>query len=68
MVHAGSPRGFGDVAGLFLLLLAGEVLPEIRHRVDAVRALECLLEALDIVDVGLDDFRALAPEFLCLVL
>ena len=68
MLEPGRLRRFGDVLGLSLLLLAREVLPEVRDAVDAVRARERLLEALDVVEIGLDDFGALRGEGLGLVL
>ena len=61
-------RGVGDVLRLLLLLLGGEVLPEVRHAVHAVGAGERLLQALDVVDVGLDHLGARGLERLRLVL
>src|SRR5262249_19660132 len=61
-LHAGRLRGVGDVLRLLLLLLRGEVFPEIRHRVDAVRAGERFLQALDVVEIRLDDFGALGGK------
>ena len=61
-------RRVGDVLRLSLLLLAGEVLPEIRHGVDAVRAGERLLQALDVVEVALTTSRAGGSERFRLVL
>jgi hypothetical protein len=54
VLHAGGLGGLGDVLGLILFLLAGEVLPEVGHGVDAVGAGERLLQALDVVQVGFD--------------
>src|SRR5690606_40465378 len=56
---AGCVRG---VLRLSLLLLAREVLPEVRHDENPVRAGEGLLQAFDVVEIGLDDLRALARE------
>jgi hypothetical protein len=53
MLHAGGLGGLGDVLRLRLFLLGGEVLPEIGDAVHAMRAGERLLEAFDVVDVGL---------------
>ena len=60
--------GVGDVLRLRLFLLAGEVLPEVGDAEHAVRAGERLLQALDVVQVGPDDFGASRGQCLRLVL
>ena len=52
----------------WILLLAREVLPEVGDRVDAMRARERLLQALDVVEVAADDFCASRRDGLGLVL
>jgi len=61
---AGSLGGRGDVLGLGNFLLPREVFPEIRHRVDAVCTGKRFLQALDVVQVALDHFGALAGHLL----
>src|SRR5882672_7047895 len=38
------------------------MFPEVRHTIYAVSAGECLLQALDVVEIGLDHFSALGGE------
>jgi hypothetical protein len=60
--------GLGDVLGLLDFLLAREVLPEVGDRIDAIRARERLLQALDAVEIAADDFCASRRDGLGLVL
>jgi len=46
----------GDVPGLCFLLFGGEVLPEVRDRVHAVRAAKRRAQTLQVVQIGLHDF------------
>jgi hypothetical protein len=63
----GRPRRLTHVLGLSLLLLTGEVLPEVGDTVGAVRTRERLREALHVVEVSLHDGCTLPSEGPCLV-
>ena len=59
VLDAGSLGRLSNVLSLDLFLLAGEVLPEVRHGVYAVGTSERLLQTLDIIEISLDHFGAL---------
>ncbi len=68
MLDACGRRGTGEVAALRGLLLAAEVLPEVREAVRAVGPVERAPQAGLVVEIRLDDLGAAVGERPCCVL
>ena len=68
MLNSGGFGCVGHILGLSLFLFGGEVLPEVRDAIDAVSAGKRLFQALNVVEIRLNDFCALRGQRLRLVL